>query len=251
MTTKGFGLTGPWAAAAARITEMMTNGVDLSELTLPEGLGSGYAVEKYAREYCKVHPRSNLAIMYGIISVGVCVAAQGAWVLRAPIKGGGYLEVPVIQHFMGVAPSGWRKSTALDAAGKPLNRVLAKGVRHRMEIAAALRRNAEAQARENAEPGAPAFDAKQFSAVYNAALCQYTTMRDPTPEAIRDFLVNNGGVAAIRSAEADVYRNLSAYNKPGDSGTLTFFLDGWGQENIETARVGRGMISIESATLLQ
>jgi hypothetical protein len=230
---------------------MMTNGVDLSELTLPIGPSSELAVERYAREYCNVHPRSNLAIMYGIASVGVCVAAQGGWVLQAPIKGGGHLEVPVIQHFMGVAPSGWRKSTALDAARKPLNRVLAKGVRHRMEISSTMRRNAEAFARENADPGAPAFDPKQFAAVFNAGLCQHTTMKDPTPEAIRDFLVNNGGVAAIWSAEGDAYRNLSAYNKPGDTGSLSMFLDGWGQENIETARVGRGMISIDTATLLQ
>lgn len=249
MTGGTFGLAGPWQDALQRITNMMTQGVDLSELVLPEGFGSKLAMERYAREYVKAHPRSDLAIMYGIAAVGVCVAAQGAWVLEAPIKGGGALEVPAIQHFMGVAPSGWRKSTALDAARKPLLRSLAKGAKHRAEISARMRTPMERRAREDIEPGGPAFDAKQFATIFNAGICPHTMLKDPTMEALRDFMVTNGGLAAVWSAEADVYRNIAAYSN--DAGTLTFLLDGWSQESIETARVSRGMITIDSATLLQ
>lgn len=254
--TDAFGLSGAWSAAAESVIRLMTDGVDPRDLVLAEGYGSTLAVERYAREYCRVSPRASLAITYGIASVGVCVAGQGAWVLPCPIKGGGELEVPLIQHFIGVAPSGWRKSTALDSARRPLQRALRKGVRARTEALRVMRDQAERIARElleqNPDPrrggnGAD-IDRKQFVTIFTAGICPSTTIKDPTVEALRDFIIENGGVGAVLSAEADVFRNIAAY--ASDSGSLTFFLDLWQQESISTARVSKGLIQMDEAALI-
>ena len=123
-------------------------GIDPSDLELPLGYSSELGLERYAREYCAASGRSNLAVIYAIASVGVCIATQGGWVLRLPLKGGGYLDVPAIQFATAVAPSGWRKSTALDAARKALLHALSTGVRWRMDRTAVLRTSAEAAARD-------------------------------------------------------------------------------------------------------
>ena len=114
--TAGFDLPAAWRDAAERISTVMTMKIDPRDLVLPLGPCSEIGLERYAREYVAASGRSNLGIIYSIAAVGVCTATQGGWVLQCPLKGGGYLEVPAIQYAAGIAPSGWRKSTALDAA---------------------------------------------------------------------------------------------------------------------------------------
>lgn len=252
-TTGGFGLTNEWADAAESMIRVMTDGVDPRDLHLPIGPQSDLVVEKYVREYCATSSRASMAIMWGIASVGVCTATQGAWVLPCPIAGGGVMEVPVIQHFIGVAPSGWRKSTALDAARKPLARALKQGVSEREAITRRDRNVAEMAARQNLEtmPVGTTFDGKQFATVYTAGICPNTLLRDPTVEALRNFIIDNGGVGAVLSAEADVFRNLTTYNSNGGSSSLTFFLDLWQQEDIASARVGQGLMAMPEVALTQ
>lgn len=254
MTTKGgFGLTGEWVKAMETMIHTMTDGVDPRDLQLPVSSQSELAVEKYVREYCATSSRASMAIMWGIATVGVCTATQGAWVLPCPIAGGGVMEVPCIHHFIGVAPSGWRKSTALDAARRPLVRVLRTGVADRERTCRRDRSTAERAARQNLEtmPVGTTFDSKQFATVYTAGICPHTLLRDPTVEALRNFIVDNGGVGSVQSAEADLYRNLTLYNSGGASSSLTFFLDLWQQEEISSARVGQGLMSMPEVAFTQ
>jgi hypothetical protein len=122
-----------------------------------------------------------------------------------------------------------------------------------------MRTFAERRAREalqNQEPGpeprrgqpAADIDRKQFTSVFTAGICPSTLLKDPTMESLRDFLVEQGGVAGVRSAEADVYRNIAAYTR--DTGSLTFLLDLWQQEGISTARVTAGLIQMEEVALV-
>jgi Protein of unknown function (DUF3987) len=249
MIGDGFHLSGEWRTAAEQIATNMTTSIDPRDLILPGGSSSEIGLERYAREYVAASGRSNLAVVYAIASVGVCTATQGGWVLQCPLKGGGYLEVPPIQYATAVAPSGWRKSTALDAARKPVQRALLAGVRARMDRTSEMRALAiEGARRRMAEEEAGARpDAKQFAQVFNAGICPVTVVKDPTMEALGQILANNGGVGAIWSAEADIFRTMAAYNY--DGGTLTPLLDGWSQEGMSTARVGRGMIEMGEVAL--
>jgi hypothetical protein len=247
----GFDLVGPWADAAHRIAGCMTKGVDPRDLSLPEGEFSAEGVERYAREYCAAAGNASLGVVYAVASVGVCTATQGAWVTLCPLHGGGYLEIPTIQHAMAVADSGVGKSTILDAARRPLARALARGVDWRTERIGVMRAQAERWAREHAPEeqglGAPRFDPKPFAAVYNAGICPITVVKDPTMEALGQILVSNGGVGTVASAEAEIFRAMSAYNS--DGGSLSLLLDQWSQENISTIRVTRGVTEMDAVAL--
>lgn len=246
----GFDLVGPWAEAAHRIAASMTEGVDPRDLTLEEGTFSGEGLERYAREYCAAAGNASLGVVYAVASVGVCTASQGAWTTLCPLHGGGHLEVPTIQHAMAVADSGVGKSTILDAARRPLARALARGVDWRTNRMAELRAQAERWSREHLaeEQGLGArFDSKPFAAVYNAGICPITVVKDPTMEALGQLLVNNGGIGTVASAEAEIFRAMSAYNS--DGGSLSLLLDQWSQENISTIRVTRGVTEMDGVAL--
>lgn len=242
-----FALPVRWQHAMTRIVNMMQTGV-VKTTDLPPGPASALGIERYSRELCAANPQSNLGIMYGLTSVATCVAAQGAYVLKAPVAGGGYLEVPAIQHFIGIAPSGWRKSTALNLARGPLRRALAKGEHARRMQVPLERKGAEQQAEAQASVGGKELPRAQFVEVYNGGFCATTLVKDPTVEGLRNMLVHNGGVAAVMAGEADVFQNLRQYNPDGAS--LTFFLDGWSQEDVQTVRAGQGLLAMDEAALL-
>lgn len=241
-----FNLDPTWRAATNRIIKMMETGI-VSSAELPIGPASTMGIERYARAVCDANPQADLGIMYGLVSVATCVAAQGAYVLKVPIRGGGWLVVPAIQYFIGIAPSGWRKSTALDVARKPLKEAVQYGETLRRKELPRLRSWAEKEAEAQIPVGAT-MDPKQFAKVYNAGLCPVTLVKDPTVEGTRDLLVQNGGCSAIFAGEADVFRNIGAY-APDSAGSLTFILDGWSQDDIATMRVGRGMLQMDEAAL--
>lgn len=241
-----FGLDPTWRAAVTQIIKMMETGITSG--SLPEGPASSIGIERYARAVVDSSPQSDLGIMYGLCSVATCVAAQGAYVLKVPKRGGGWLIAPAIQHFMGIAPSGWRKSTALDVARGPLKVALAEGEALRRKELPRLRDWAERDGEPQLKVGVT-HDPKQYAKVYNAGLCPVTLVKDPTVEGTRNMLVQNGGVAAVLAGEADVFRNISAY-APDAAGSLTFILDGWMQDDIATMRVGAGMLRMDEAALL-
>lgn len=243
-----FGLEGPWRASADRIIRMMASGIAGDHLAT--GPGSYMGIEKYARAVVDANPQSDLGIMYGLCSVAACVASQGGYVLLVPVAGGGFLDVPAIQHFIGIAPSGWRKSTALNVAKAPLKRALDDGERDRRKKLPKLREDAKAQALAQMQLNGIAGDLHdaQFFEVYNGGMCGATLVKDPTVEALRNMLVQNGGVAAVMAGEADVFRNVTAYST--DSGSLTFFLDGWSQDDVLTSRAGQGMLRMDEAALI-
>jgi len=240
-----FNLDPKWRAAVTRIIKMMETGISSDDL--PMGPASTIGIERYARAVCDANPQSDLGIMYGLCSVATCVAAQGAFVLKAPIRGGGWLIAPAIQYFIGIAPSGWRKSTALDVARGPLKQAILEGEALRRKELPRLRDWAERDAAPQLKVGVT-LDTKQFAKVYNQGLCPVTLVKDPTVEGTRNLLVQNGGVSAIFAGEADVFRNVSAY-APDAAGSLTFILDGWSQDDIATMRVGSGMLRMEEAAL--
>lgn len=251
MNVDAYSLKDAWLETLTALIDMMKDGeVDPRMETLPEGISSGSGVEYYARTVCEANPRSDLGVIYALASVATCIATQGGFVVQCPIAGGGWLEIPGIQHFIGVAPSGWRKSSALAVAQKPLERALAAGEHARRERVMELVVEMKTQVvRDNR--GDPEFilDDKQFSEVFNAGLCMSTLVKDPTVEALRNIAVLNGGCVAALAGEADVFRNVSAYSKNGDAGSLTFFLDLWDQASISTARVGAGMMHMPEAAL--
>jgi hypothetical protein len=239
-------LHGPWADAARAIIRMWTDGPDPRDLELPTGHGSGVGVERYAREYCLANPRFELGIIFGVASVGVCVAAQGGMVALCPLASGGWLEVPAIEGMLGVAPSGYRKSTALNVARVPLERALDAGVHARILEATRLGEQART-AGALALPAGKELDEKSFNSVFGAGICANTLVRDPTPEAVRNLAVESGGAAAVMAGEPEVLRNIGGYSK--DNGTLGVFLEGWDQEAIEAIRVGQGSLRMKEAAI--
>lgn len=248
MNVDAYSLEGPWRDAFNRIVAMMETGIAGGHDHLPEGPSSAHGVEHYARAICEANPRANLGIAYGLASVAICVAAQGGIIAEAPIAGGGWLRIPAIQHMLGVAPSGWRKSSALKVAQDPLDRAIAAGIRHRGRLVRKAIREAKKQVTlENR--GNPDFtiNDKQFLEIFNEGLCTQTLVKDPTVEALRNLAVFNGGICAALAGEADIFRNVTAYSN--DSGSLTFFLDLWDQATINTARVGAGSLVMDDAAL--
>lgn len=250
MNVDHFKLEGPWLEAFRNIRTMMETGTTDPRWTeLEKGITSDRGVEKYARQVVASNPRMHLGIIHGLASVATCVATQGGIVIDCPISGGGWLKVPAIQHVIGVAPSGWRKSTAISTVQKPLDAALVEGERNRRRALQDLLREAKEQW-ENAVlplPDAPPRDDAQFSQVYLGGLCPTTVVKDPTTEALRNLAVHNGGAVAVISGEADVFRNVRAYAP--DGGSLTFFLDLWDQGTISTARVGGGVMHMAEAAL--
>lgn len=245
-----FDLRGPWADAARTIVLSMTRGVDPRDLELPLGPFSEVGAERYAREYVAAAGNASLGVVYAVAMVGVCTATQGAWVTLCPLHRAGWLEIPTIQYAMAVADSGVGKSTILDAALRPLRRVLAAGVSRRTERLVALRSQAERRTRERLgeEVGLGVrFDPKQFAAVYNSGICPVTLLKNPTMEALEQTLVTNGGHGTVASAEAEIFRAMSAYNP--DGGSLSLLLDQWSQEHVSTARVGRGLVEMDNVSL--
>src|SRR6478609_3502300 len=152
--TDAYDLPPAWAAAAETIKNLIDGG-EMLELAkaLPEGPGSKYGMENYAREYCKVRTNTDLSIIYAILGVTTCVAAQGGFVIQAPLSEGGILNVPAIQMVMGVAPSGWGKSTALDVGMYPLLVALSSGKRERRDLMIQMKEAAMADFEANAEEG--------------------------------------------------------------------------------------------------
>ena len=245
-----FDLIGPWADAAQRIAVTMIDGVDPRDLELPIGPFSELGVERYAREYCAAAGNAHLGVVYAVAAVGVCTATQGAWTTLCPLHSGGWLEVPTIQYAMAVADSGVGKSTILDAARKPVARALAAGVRWRTDRMAEYRSQAERAARERLpeDIGVGArLESKQFAAVYTAGICPTTMVKDPTMEVLGQILVTNGGHGTVASAEAEIFRAMTAYNS--DGGSLSLLLDQWSQESISTFRVTRGATEMDDVSL--
>lgn len=247
MNVDAFSLRAEWADATARIIQMMDSGI-AADSYLPEGPSSRSGVEAYARALCADNPRADLGIMYGLASVATCVAAQGGIVAKVPIAGGGWLTVPAVQQFIGVAPSGWRKSTALGVVQGPLDRVLENGVRHRRQLISGLLADEKTRiANDNLANADFLINDKQLAEVFTGGSCPDTLVKDPTVESLRNIAVRNGGCVGVLAGEADVFRNISAYSN--DPGSLTFFLDLWDQGDIATARVGAGMMSMSDAAL--
>lgn len=247
MNVDAYALKGEWADATARVMAMMDTGI-AADSYLPEGPSSSIGIERYARILCENNPRADLGIMYGLAGVAICVAAQGGIVAKAPIVGGGWLTVPAVMQFLGVAPSGWRKSSALGVIEDPLERALAAAVRFRRKLAQDLmhtERQQIADANVNAIDFVPSD--KQINEVFSAGACPFTLVKDPTVESLRNMAVYNGGCVGALAGEADVFRNITQYSQ--DAASLTFFLDLWDQSKIATSRVGAGMMQMEDAAL--
>lgn len=251
MNVEIFKLEGPWLEAFRNIRTMMETGeVDPRWAELEKGPTSEVGVEKFSRQVIESNPRMDLGIIHGLASVATCVAAQGGIVIDCPIANGGWLKVPAIQHMIGVAPSGWRKSTAISIVQKPLDQALKDGEKARRTELQRLLRDAREEWERGvmALPDAAPRDDAQFSQVFLGGLCPVTVIKDPTTEALRNIAVQNGGTTAVLSGEADVFRNIRAYAP--DGGSLTMFLDLWDQGTISTARVGGGVMSMQEAALL-
>lgn len=231
--------------AVERIMSLIVGGEEMTNTYLREGPGSDVGIEKFAREYVEANPASDLGILYSILSVTTCVAAQGGFVLQVPISGGGWLKVPAIQMALGVAPSGWRKSTALDVGMEPLRRALREGVAYRKKRSRELLDAAMAWVEQN--DVTLAIDPKQFREVFDGGICAKTLSQDPTQEALRNQAVKNGGHVGIMAGEADIFRNLTLYSPDGAS--LTFFLNLWDQREIDSARVSNEELFIDDASL--
>lgn len=251
MNVDQFKLDGPWLTAFRDIRTMMETGsVDPRWTELDKGPTSDQGVERYARQVVESNQRMDLGIIHGLASVATCVATQGGIVIDCPVSGGGWLKVPAIQHMIGVAPSGWRKSTAIATVQKPLDNALRSGEKLRRAELKDLLADAKHQWEQAmmAFPDAPPRDEQQFAQIFLGGLCPTTVVKDPTTEALRNIAVQNGGVVGVISGEADVFRNIKAYAP--DGGSLTFFLDLWDQGTISTARVGGGVMSMNEAALL-
>jgi len=248
--TDAYDLPPAWASAAETIKNLIDGG-EMLELAkeLPEGPASKYGLENYAREYCRVRPNADLSIIYAILGVTTCVAAQGGFVIQAPLADGGFLNIPAIQMVFGVAPSGWGKSTALDVGMYPLLLALASGKRERRDLMIGMKEAAMA-AFENS-PDAQANNTlaneEQFRFVYDAGLCPKTLTEDATQEAMRDQCVVNGGHVAAVAGEPDILKNVGAYSK-GD-GSLTLILNLWDQRGIDTTRVSNPDLFVAEASL--
>jgi hypothetical protein len=243
-----FDLPPAWRAATNTIKDLIDGGESLiTARPLPEGPGSKIGLERYAREYVKVHPTSDLAIIYNILGVSTCIAAQGAYVLQAPIADGGWLKIPAILMALGVAPSGWGKSTALAVGTEPLREALSAGIAQRRALLPTLKNAALQQFTDNNPDPTLVPDDKQFKEVYDAGLCPKTLTQDPTQEALRNQVVNNGGHGGCLAGEPDIFRNVGAYSK--DAGSLSLFLNGWDQGDIDTTRVSNTDLTIEHASI--
>lgn len=240
-----------YRAAALTIADLVDGGEALLlSKELPEGPGSKYGMENYAREYCKARPSADLAIIYAILGVTTCVAAQGGFVLQVPLVDGGILTVPTIMMVMGIAPSGWGKSTALDVGMAPLLVALSAGKRDRRDLTIALKEQAirDFEADPANQANNLAANEEQFRFVYDAGLCPKTLTQDATQEAIRDQAVLNGGHVAAIAGEPDILRNVGAYSKSGE-GSLTLILNLWDQREIDTTRVSNADLFIKEASL--
>ena len=247
MNVDAYALRGEWADATARILAMMDSGI-AADSYLPEGPSSSTGVERYARALCVKNPRADLGIMYGLASVAVCIAAQGGIIIQCPKVEGGWLTVPAVQQFIGVAPSGWRKSSALGVIEPALERALEGGVRRRRQLANEMMAEEKRRlADENAAAADYLPNEKQINDVFSAGSCPNTLIKDPTVESLRNMAVYNGGCVAVLAGEADVFRNLTQYSQ--DSASLTFFLDLWDQGKIATSRVGAGVMEMQHAAL--
>lgn len=245
--TDDYDLPPAWISAVETINNLIDGG-EMLELAkeLPEGPGSKYGLENYAREYCKVRTNADLAIIYAILGVTTCVAAQGGFVIQAPLVDGGILNVPAIMMVMGVAPSGWGKSTALDVGMYPLLIALSSGKRERRDLMIEMREAAMADFTASAPPDLVP-DLEQFRYVYDAGLCPKTLTEDATQEAMRDQCVVNGGHVAAVAGEPDILKNVGAYSK-GD-GSLTLLLNLWDQRGIDTTRVSNPDLFVAEASL--
>jgi hypothetical protein len=249
METPDVSLPPRWADAATTIKDLIDGGESmLLAKTLPEGASSHVGMERYAREYCRVHEQADLAMIYAILGVSTAIAAQGGYVLSTPLPGGEWLEVPAIQMVLGVAPSGSGKSTSLKVATKILDRVLAAALSDRRRRLPGMK-NASMLAFEREHDGeniAP--DAKQFQEVFDAGLCPKTMVGDPTQEALRNWAVNNGGHVGVISGEADIFKSASAYTADG-SANYSILLNAWDQGKIDTARVSNSDLQIDKASI--
>lgn len=241
-----FDLPPAYRIAADRINDLIEGGPELLNQDLREGPSSAQGLEKFARAYCKAHSQADLGITYAILATSTCVAAQGAFVAQCPIEGGGFMGVPAVQMALGVAPSGWRKSTALDLGMAPLTKALKHGVIQRAEHCAG-ELTAAKQVYENLDTTF-ALQPDQFKMVFDGGICPKTLTDDPTQEALRNQLVYNGGVAGVLAAEADIFRNMVAYSV--DGGSLTLFLNQWDQRKIDATRVSNPDLYIEEAALV-
>lgn len=246
-----YNLPPAWRAAALTIANLVDGG-EMLELAkeLPEGPGSKYGMENYAREYCKARPSADLSIIYAILGVTTCVAAQGGFVLQVPLVDGGILTVPTIMMVMGIAPSGWGKSTALDVGMNPLLIALTAGKRDRRDLCIALKEQAvrDFDADPVNQQNSLTANEEQFRFVYDAGLCPKTLTQDATQEAMRDQAVINGGHVAAVAGEPDILRNVGAYSKSGE-GSLTLILNLWDQREIDTTRVSNADLFIKEASL--
>lgn len=239
-------LPGPYQAAVDTIKDLIDNGESiLLAKDLPEGPGSAVGLERFAREYCKVNLAADLGMIYPILAVSTCIAAQGGYVLTVPISEGGWLEIPAIQMWLGIAPSGFGKSTALKVGMKPLTQALRAGISQRREILPGMMEDAKNQFQATNQDDSLVPNDEQFKAVYNDGLCPDTITQDTTQEGLRNQLVNNGGHSGIMAGEPDVFRN--SYSS--DSINLTFFLNGWDQADIDTTRVSNSNLKMTEASL--
>ncbi len=239
-----------WASAAKTIKDLIDGHDEVMILAkeLPEGPGSALGLERYAREYCKVNPQTDLAMIYAILGVTTSFAAQGGYVLTAPLSGGEWLNVPAIQMVLGVAPSGARKTTSLNVGMKILERVLDYGLSERRQLLPGLKAQAEREFMDHrVDPDLVPVDA-QFKEVYDAGLCPKTLISDATQESLRNLAVSNGGHVGVIAAEADLFRSATAYSGGGDA-NYSLLLNGWDQGRIDTARVSNADLQIKEASL--
>lgn len=239
-------LPAKYQAAIDTIKDLIDGGESmLLAKELPEGPGSKVGLERFAREYCKANLSADLGMIYPILAVTTCAAAQGGYVLMVPKSEGGWLEIPAIQMWLGIAPSGYGKSTALAVGVRPLSQALRAGISQRREMLPGMLQEAVQYFIDHRQEDTlvPADD--QFKAVYNEGLCPDTLTADTTQEGLRNQLVANGGHSVIMAGEPDVFRN--SYS--ADSINLTFFLNGWDQGDIDTTRVSNSNLKMPEASL--
>lgn len=244
-----------YAAARDQIVRLIRDGVRDADRVLPLGASSFGGAEALARAYCAATPQSDLAMLLPILTVGVSIAAQGAYRMELPVPGG-QLVVPVVQQFVGTAPSGNDKSTTLRVMSKPVEHAMTQAARSRSASVHdhILAATDDAQAAVQERGGDWAKESKQLGEVFGAGHCAFYKTSDPTPEALKAFIAAQGGVGVIEADEPDVFRNLRAYTD--DGGSLTPMLIGWDQGNLATYRVSTGStvmdeVVVPMAVLLQ
>lgn len=231
-----------WEAATRRIiNSLMHPDADSVETELPLGLPD--LAENWARTFVEENPDRDLRLALPALWAVTSAAGEGAFYTRMP---GENYTVPLILHFIGLAPSGSGKTSLIERLDPLIKQGLAAGRRWRLEWA----REALGKLRAAAGPDTP-LDDQVATGILKPASCHDTLTGSGTPEGLRDNLVAFGGHRFIFTDEADALQELSLYSNRGPS--ITILCRGWDQGDISVDRAAKdgklNPISIPKASL--